>query len=182
MKTQTKEAVWKRIVKSPTCWEWTGALRGKLGYGHLSVQGRLYAAHRLAWELTNGPIPASMNVLHHCDNPRCCRPDHLFLGTQRDNYLDMQQKGREVKSRGDKHWTRLYPERAKTLIAKCHALPRRGEQHPRAKLTATQVLAIRKRRAAGEQLKPLAAEYGVTFSVIHHIAKRLSWKHLQEAV
>ena len=86
------------------CWPFNGA-RMHNGYGHLGL-GRnadgLIAAHRAAWIATNGAIPDGLNVLHRCDNRPCCNPAHLWLGTQRENLLDMVAKGRhgmQVKAR-----------------------------------------------------------------------------------
>ena len=88
---------WDRKVVSPTgCWEWAGA-RDKDGYGQTPpLDGRSGAvrAHRLAWTLTNGPIPKGLLVCHHCDNPACINPDHLWLGTSTDNNRDRERKGR----------------------------------------------------------------------------------------
>lgn len=64
------------------------------GYGQVTISGRKEYVHRVAWELTNGPIPAGLQVLHRCDNPPCFEPDHLFLGTQADNIRDALAKGR----------------------------------------------------------------------------------------
>ena len=76
------------------CWEWKGA-RVKGGYGNRGIGGgRSALTHRLAYEWVYGPIPAGMHVLHRCDNPPCCNPAHLFLGTERDNALDKCRKGR----------------------------------------------------------------------------------------
>lgn len=75
------------------CWEWKRATNS-MGYGVLTVNYRTAYAHRLAWEMENGPIPDGALVLHRCDNPRCVRPDHLFLGTHADNMADMTAKGR----------------------------------------------------------------------------------------
>lgn len=77
------------------CWLWTGATNGK-GYGVLAVNVKVqYYAHRRAWEFVNGPIPDGLHVLHRCDVTLCCNPAHLSLGTQRDNNLDRDQKGRK---------------------------------------------------------------------------------------
>jgi hypothetical protein len=75
------------------CIEWTGTLDGK-GYGKKWVHGRYVGAHRLAFADAHGPIPAGLDVLHHCDNPPCVNPGHLFLGTAVDNARDMVAKGR----------------------------------------------------------------------------------------
>ena len=80
------------------CVEWTGHVDRK-GYGRVSIEGRQVFAHRVAWELAHGPIPDGLCVLHHCDNPPCCNPAHLFLGTIRDNNLDMSAKGRNHNQR-----------------------------------------------------------------------------------
>lgn len=86
---------WSRIDRSGDgCWNWTASLNREGGYGRFQINGKQTLGHRLAYELTYGPIPANMIVCHKCDNRRCCRPDHLFLGTSRDNALDAVRKGR----------------------------------------------------------------------------------------
>ena len=85
---------WEKVRKTRGCWYWT-ASTDPLGYGFFHVSGRKKVrAHRVAWELTNGPIPQGMLVCHTCDHPSCVRPDHLFLGTNDDNLKDMARKGR----------------------------------------------------------------------------------------
>lgn len=85
------------------CWLWTGAPvargYGRIGFGKTGKGGTVMYAHRFSWELHNGPILDGLNVLHHCDNPPCVNPSHLFLGTQGDNVTDMVQKGRHKNSR-----------------------------------------------------------------------------------
>ena len=76
------------------CWPWLGKQR--YGYGQIWASGRLVLAHRLVWELTLGPIQPGLCVLHRCDNPPCCNPAHLFLGTKADNVADMMAKGRHA--------------------------------------------------------------------------------------
>lgn len=80
------------------CWLWTGAKQSQ-GYGMMWRDGRVLGAHKLAWIDTHGLVPEGMSVLHRCDNPSCVRPDHLWLGTTRDNAVDRQSKGRG--NRGD---------------------------------------------------------------------------------
>ena len=84
---------WAGLDRSGDCWIWTRE-RYPSGYGVLTRAGLRVKAHRLAWELTYGPTPDGLLVLHHCDNPPCVRPAHLFLGTQADNVRDMDAKGR----------------------------------------------------------------------------------------
>ena len=85
---------WSKVDRDETgCWTWLGA-KTALKYGQIELDGRSIYAHRVSWELANGPIPSGLQVLHRCDNPPCVRPDHLFLGTQRDNITDMANKGR----------------------------------------------------------------------------------------
>ncbi len=90
----------KYVEKSSGCWIWIGYRHDK-GYGLLSckINGkkRPVRAHRIAYELYKGPIPAGMKVLHSCDNPPCVKPDHLFLGSNRDNSEDMSKKGRTAR-------------------------------------------------------------------------------------
>lgn len=92
------ERFWEKVDRSggpEACWPWTGATQK--GYGAFGLEdGKIVRAHRFMWEITYGPIPDGLNVLHHCDNRPCCNPHptHLFLGTFQDNTLDMVIKGR----------------------------------------------------------------------------------------
>lgn len=110
-------------------------------------------AHRISWELHNGPIPDGMEVCHRCDNGFCVRPEHLFLGTRAENAADMAYKGRAAS--GARHGMAI-----------------------RAKITDAMVRAIRFRYAAGERQGDLAIEYGVSQAYISDIAARRVRKHV----
>lgn len=79
------------------CWLWEGA-KAPFGHGHITDGGKTLYTHRLAWELTNGPIPAGLFVCHRCDRPSCCNPAHLYLGTPKDNVQDRFDRGRDWQS------------------------------------------------------------------------------------
>lgn len=87
-----------RYIPEPNtgCWLWMGSLDGKK-YGMLQINGKMKKTHRFSWEIAHGKIPKGIHVLHKCDTPTCCNPDHLFLGTNQDNVDDKMQKRR--------HWT-----------------------------------------------------------------------------
>ena len=100
-----KHRLRKFVVKRGDCWEWIGSCN-KDGYGQFRIGGKLYRVHRVIWALKYGKIPRGLLVLHSCDNPRCCRPKHLFLGTQIQNVQDCILKGR-FKTAADKNRLKL---------------------------------------------------------------------------
>jgi len=144
------------------CWEWQSARSN--GYGLLGnwPKSGIYA-HRLAYELEHGPIPAGLFVCHDCDNPPCVNPAHLFLGTQADNLADMATKGRSAI--GDRNGSRTHPERVP-----------RGERHPQAKLTSQEAGEIRSLALAGWLQQDIADAYGVTFSLVSQIKRGVIWR------
>jgi hypothetical protein len=148
-KQPIEQRFWSKVLKGDGCWPWMRA-RYPTGYGLFVVEGKDRPASRVAWELTHGPIPDGLSVCHHCDNPPCVRPDHLFLGTTADNMADMVAKGRNA----------------------------RGEKSRLAKLTEADVRAIRSRAASGVSSRVLATEFGVCMSNIWLIKTRRHWSHV----
>lgn len=171
--TINEQGFWNKVDKSGECWSWTGALDRK-GYGRFHTfygTGKPHheGAHRVAYILTYGDIPNGLHVCHRCDNPPCCNPSHLFLGTHADNMADMYQKGRNSPPPvicGDGHWTRTHPEKVQ-----------RGEQHPIAKLSLEQVRTIRASYSAGDySMSQLGKLYGVNKTCISKIINNQVWK------
>jgi hypothetical protein len=158
---QVAEHYWDRILDKlrPTpkgCLEWEASCT-KTGYGVIGIGGRkgttMYV-HRLVFELFNGIIPAGMYVCHRCDNPKCARPEHLFLGTQHDNMRDCKSKGRAK-------WSVLH-----------------GISHPNSRLTEKDVLFI---RHSGYTLQELADLLKVSVSTVHRVRSGSSYKTVKES-
>ncbi len=154
------ERFWSRVDKNGArgCWLWLGPLSPD-GYGFTSIRGgagwHMRRAHRLAWEIERGPIPVGMYVCHHCDNPPCVNPAHLFLGTPRDNMRDMWRKGRRLPT------------------------VKRGEEHASSVLTAESVMEIRHAYAEGRgNSYQLAARFGVTPTAVGFVIRGKVWTHL----
>lgn len=147
------KSFWSKVDKSGDCWEWT-ACKDKRGYGRFNQPKafKTTLAHRIAYMISIGPVPPEICVCHHCDNPSCVNPDHLFLGTHRDNMIDAMVK------------KRLAP--LQTL---------RGIDNPKNKLTENQVLIIKQSTVP---LRILAKEFGVGSSTVHRIRSGQSWKHI----
>lgn len=136
-------------------WEWTGSKRN--GYGRMIIGSRTdgtrrsASAHRVSYELTYGEIPEGMEVCHKCDNPCCVNPDHLFVGTRKDNMADREAKGRNI----------VFT----------------GEEQPRSKLTKKAVKDARWESAyKGTSFQMLADRYGVSKKTMQNAIKGVTWK------
>jgi len=105
----TIKKFWSKVNKNTDngCWEWSGC-KDRKGYGEFRIFGDNYQAHRIAYMLANGGIPSNISVCHKCDNPKCCNPDHLFAGTNRDNMIDLLLKGKKPD-------TKLNPQSVKSI-------------------------------------------------------------------
>lgn len=146
------ERFWNKVdIRGPDeCWPWK-ARKFKSGYGAISRGDTEARSHRVAWELIYGPIPNDLHVCHHCDEPGCINPAHLFLGTAAENRADAARKGR---------------------------LPR-GEHHYSARLTSNQVLFIREEYARGKTThRRLGTRFNVDHATIGNIIRRETWRHI----
>lgn len=156
-RTPLAERFWPKVdAKGPDeCWLWRASLSVS-GYGRIGLggkRGRVEIASRVSWELSRGPIPEGLAVLHRCYNPACVNPAHLFLGTQADNVRDMY-----AKQRGNRP---------------------KGEDHCCARFTTEQVIALRETYATGGvSMRELAQRHGVSHRAIGRIVRRVTWVHL----
>lgn len=158
MKDIIRQRFYAKVRKTDNCWLWIGAKQTPrrsqpIGYGVMVVRSsprQAVLAHRLSWELHRGPIPRDKCVLHHCDNPPCVNPDHLFLGTQIENIEDCTSKGRKQK----------------------------GEQHVRAVLKEVEVVQIKRRIRNGDSVCDIASDYGRPHGTIWAISVGRSWRHI----
>ncbi len=139
---------WAKVDKTGECWLWTGACHPQ-GYGLIKTMTGMSRAHRVSFEINNGPIPAGLMVRHTCDNPSCVNPNHLVSGTARDNVQDRVTRGRSA----DRH----------------------GERHPMAKLNDALITLIRKSNLPG---KDLAEICDVSQASISLIRNNKHWNHL----
>lgn len=152
-----QERFWSKVKKGNFCWNWTSALsRG--GYGKFSVaRSKWVEAHRISYFIEHGSIPNGKSVLHRCDNTKCVRPSHLFIGTQTDNIHDCISKGR----------------------ARWGSNPYHGQDHPKSKLSNSVVLLIKNYRSQGWTLKEISELCNVSQSLISMIINGKRWNHLK---
>ena len=168
---------WSYVLKQSgddACWLWQASCTSA-GYGQFVDKQKHFLAHRIAWQLTHGPVPVGEDyhgtcVLHRCDNPRCVRPDHLFLGSNLDNIRDMYAKNRQPK--GEEMWL----------------LSPRGEHVGSSKLNNSEVRAIRalnreyggsgwgRGYSGGLTRKQLASVYNVGQATISNVILRKRWR------
>lgn len=139
-----------KFTQGEGCWLWKGATNGG-GYGTYGMAN----AHRIAYIHFVEPIPEGMHVLHRCDNPPCVNPDHLFLGTRKDNMQDAKSKNRMV-----------MPPRYE------------GSQHPESKLQERDVIAMRSEYAEGMAKRALARKYGINKKTVKGIVEYTAWRHV----
>lgn len=161
-----EDRFWFKVQKGEGCWEWLGS-RSTDGYG-LLARGKTgdgeQLASRRSWELTHGPIPEGLLVCHHCDNPPCVRPDHLYLGTQSDNMRDARSKGRMP-------------------VGQIRRYKRKGRRHGEGvwgcKLTEAKVVEMRRVHAlGGRTCQSLADEYRVNIGTVSRVISRRLWRHV----
>jgi len=143
---------WSKVEKSDGCWMWRGYV-SPLGYGKFVVNKCNRSVHRISWYLANGPIPDWADICHHCDNPACVNPAHLFAGTARDNILDMERKGRS-----------RHP---------------RGQQNGRNKLSEDDVRRIRNLVASGMTGYRVSQVVGISPGVVWAIHNKRIWRHVE---
>ncbi len=152
-----EERFWSKVeVRGrDECWPWKAGLYPN-GYGAFALNRKNGRAHRFAWQLKNGPIPEELFVLHDCDNPPCCNPAHLFLGTQADNVADARMKNRMS-----------------------DPPIKRGENHNMARLKNTDIPIIRQLLQKGVSGIEIARRFQVAATTISAIKSGQNWRHIQ---
>ena len=141
---------WGKVDKTDSCWNWKGKAK-KNGYGQFYIHRKPHYAHRIAFQISTGKSTNNLCILHHCDNPLCVNPKHLF-GTQRDNVLDCIRKGRSN--------------------------PPRGSSHPRTHLIEKEVIYIRELSRKGIRTGLIAKMFRIGRQTALSIIKRESWSHI----
>lgn len=145
-----------RVRALGACHEWQGSVH-PLGYGYCRYKGKTWRAHRAAWDEQVGPIPEGMHVLHHCDNRRCVRIEHLFLGTHLDNMHDCAAKGRRPRLHGERNGSAHVSQQVVEEIRRRYTGTKAGNP---AFVSQTQ----------------LAREYGLTQGQVSKIVRGAAWR------
>ena len=149
---------WSNVKKSSGCWEWqAGRFTSGMRYGQFRAGRRKVKAHRFAWTIEVGPIQEGKIICHHCDNPICVRPSHLFCGTHADNAADRVQKGRS--RNGSREHSYLF----------------KGELNPAAKLSLAEVLDLKSAWLSGAKISDLSVRFSVCRSQVRNIVFGRSW-------
>lgn len=157
-----------KVDKRSGCWVWTGRITEQ-GYGQFAVKSKPRAAHRVSFELFNGPIPEGKIVRHRCDNPICVNPKHLFLGTVVDNARDRVLRKRDNPPSGDRHWTRQHPE----WIVR----GKRGPVKRRGRLNVRKAEQVKMMFNAGKYTKSdLARRFRVSIGTISGVVTGRVWR------
>lgn len=146
------------ILSDNECWNWK-FYTNKSGYGRYRIGNKFYYSNRIAWFLSNKSDPSSLLVCHSCDNPKCCNPKHLFLGTHLDNMNDSVNKGRRS----------VLPNNPFSSNAVS------GEKNPQSKLTAQDVASIRNMYKLGYRQVYISRKFNITQSNVSRIVKRETW-------
>lgn len=181
--TRTEERFNKYVARKEDdeCWPWTGC-KSHNGYGRLWNGSRFVPATHYAWEKVHGRrVPPGLVIMHTCDEPACCNPAHLKVGTQTENVADRDAKGRTCK--GDRQWQRMFPERRLTgdrhYYKRRPELILRGARNGRASLTEDKILAIRSMRSDGMSQQAIADRLGVGQTTISSILLGQTWRHVR---
>jgi len=113
-----KELIESRVYKDPFsgCWNWTRG-KDKDGYGKIKVEGRSLRAHRVSYQVFKGEFPENLQTLHSCDNPSCCNPDHLWVGSNADNMADRDNKGRTARGERNGGGGKLKEEEVRLILS-----------------------------------------------------------------
>jgi hypothetical protein len=162
-----KDAIESRVEMIPgvSCWAWNG-IYSTNGYGMFNRRKKMILAHRGSYEAFNGFIPKGMYVCHTCDNKWCVNPNHLFLGTPKDNMTDKVKKGRQSKGLAHSKIMKSSEKFQKSIVY--------GEKHSQSKLSNFQRKQILELEAKGKSRKEIAQMFGITPSLIYFIKKRYS--------
>jgi hypothetical protein len=164
-----KAEFWSKVNKDTgtQCWLWTGrTIRN--GRGIMIISGHTHTAPRVSWYIHHSVWPGDRFVCHTCDVPACVNPLHLFLGTAKDNAIDLAKKGRSPLA--------LNPSASFFAKPESNAYRPRGDKHGRAKLAESQVDEIRRSILKGESQRKIASRYGVTQSLISRINRGVIWQ------
>lgn len=142
----------KNVIKLHDCWDWNGTIH-RSGYAVMNYNNKQTSAHRISWMLNFGKIPDKLIIMHKCDNKKCTNPEHLSLGTPKNNTQDMLEKGR--------------------------GRPKYGENHPFRKLDDNKVREIRKLLTMGVSVGRICKDFEISQGALDALRKGITWKHVK---